>query len=364
MSRIQPGRVGVTSSGVRRLQTGRYRAVLLAVLSLVACGAPGPKAGDTASASAPRTTSPSAAPVPATTPLAASSPRQIPGPSSPARLASVVPFACRLPVTAAGRRQFIAFPSGVVEDAGPVQSTEADSYSWLLGQWSMHGRSSFSPDGLSYAWSETGLDGGQPERQHVTDARTGSDRVVHQGDFLFVLAWSRDGIYMSESRGEGSTGLYLMDPATGAVRQLDSSGGYLAVAGGAAWRMGDTAYHPQYELTRVDLKTGAAQSWFSTVASVNSLQLLGFDAENHPMVLLHRYPTADSLVLVISGPNQSAQVYRGTDGIGGTIFLDKFDWVTDAHGTWIAGQDGLWFFDGSFRRVISGPAVRPAGECR
>ena len=348
---------------------------LLVVLLVVACVSPQPQAGGTSMASTPPTTAPTAGPTPAATPQPVSSPPQMPGPSSSPRLVAAVDFACRLPVTiattpnsAAGRRQFISFPSGTLEDAGPAQSSESDSYSWVLGRWSVHGLSSFSPDGYSYAWSEFGSDGGQvtrqPARQHVTDGRTGVDRVVHQGDFLAVLAWSTDGIYMTEAGVEGSQGLHLMDPATGSVRQVDSSGGYVAVAGGGGWRTGDTTYGPQRELTRRDLQTGAAQTWYSTGSSGYSIQPLGFDAQGHPLLRLYREPGSESRVVVLSAPEQARQAYQGTDRLGGTVFLDKSASVADSHGVWIAGQDGLWFFDGSFRRVISGLAVRPAGECR
>jgi len=242
--------------------------------------------------------------------------------------------------------------------------TPSGSYDRAARRWLPVSRDNVRSDGLAYAYAEgyKAKPSDQLEsltRIHVVSLADGNDRVIFSGGPYAVLAYEPEGIYIVGVHyyaGESSNGLWRLDPASGAVVSISANGYFVHVGGGVGWTL-DRGIQP-FVLTRLDLKTGATQVW-ADVTNVAWLSFVGVDGSGNPFVLqssLSGGGQPDVLVMFTSPMN-------GTPIANGNFSLSS---ITDAHGSWFSGPDGIYLYSsGTMRRVssITSGWGYPAGAC-
>jgi hypothetical protein len=317
---------------------------------------------------------------------------------------SKIDLNCRLPVvssTAEGssgmtlQGAFIAFPTAqLVEDpAGAMhyRSVEADVattatpvlygdgdvpfYDKAQSRWVPARARQALADGSAYAYttynSQTAL-----FTAFVVDVASGSSRSfkVPAGWDPYVADFGAAGVYMSTGSALGGPGegVWLLNPGTGAIKDLGQIHNVWTVRDGYAWVArfdsrdktvwAPTEIAPANSLVRIDLATGAETTWFYRAGSYP--WLIDLDSSGRAVVLLGG-PTGNR-VLLIDRPGSTGQlVYSGA------IPLDYVQ--GDGDRLWFGGPRGIYLYrpDVGFQKVFSyggDPAtsnrIEPAGFCR
>jgi hypothetical protein len=317
---------------------------------------------------------------------------------------SKVDLSCRLPVVtspvegSAGvtlHGGFISFPAAqLAEDAaGTMHSrhVEADFattatpvlygdgvvpfYDKAQSRWVPARARQALADGSAYAYttynSQTGL-----FTAFMVDVASGNSR-----SFKVPSIWSPEvadfgaaGVYLvsSSALGGPGEGVWLLDPRTGAIKQLGQIHRVWAVRDGYAWvarfDSRDKTVWPPSELApanslvRIDLATGAETIWFYRAGSYP--WLIDLDSFDRPVVLLGG--NNGNEVLLLDHPGSLGQlVYSGN------IPLDYLQ--GDGDRLWFGGSRGIYLYtpDLGFRKVFAygaDPAtsnrIEPAGFCR
>jgi hypothetical protein len=235
------------------------------------------------------------------------------------------------------------------------------TYSWDLARWLPVRPEWVAPDHRHYAFSD------RTSRLHVTDASTGSDRVVNGDRSWVVIAYQADGVYAGVATAVGlSTGLWLIDPASGRARELQSGGAWQQVADGAAWSLDVTApavspsplpRDGRYGNTvrRLDLGTGRTTTMYRRPDV--ELRFVGLDdAGNAYVTALSGF--AAPLVEIVA-PER-------------TIDFGADDWVNvhvDGDRLWLGGNatTAVYLKDSAGLRPMGDLTfglVRVAGDCR
>jgi hypothetical protein len=244
-------------------------------------------------------------------------------------------------------------------------SSDSGSYDLAVKRWLPVRRAQVRADGLAYAYAEpfnTGSSGAlnNATRVHVVTLNDGSDRVIYSGATRAVLAYESSGVYVTSVTyysGEGGGGLWRLDPVTGASTQIPNvqKGWIEAISNGVGWTDGGTIM-PRH-LTRINLATGSQQTW-ATVGDNAWLWFIGLDANGHPLVTEFPIPltSASPVLYVYTTPTSRTAIAAGSF---------KQLTVSDGHGTWLAGEDGIYLLDASDTLVkvsdVTGGTV--AGAC-
>jgi hypothetical protein len=242
-------------------------------------------------------------------------------------------------------------------------STPTGSYDRAVQRWLPVSRDVVRSDGLEYAYAEAykANPGDQFESQthiHVVSLPGGADRVVYSGGPYAVLAFQPEGIYLAAVmyyRGEGSSGLWLLNPTDGSIIKLFDSSYFVGVGGGYGW-VENQPLTPS-TLTRIDLKSGASQKWVN-VAGSGWISFMGTDLAGQPLAIVHDFGSSTSELVLYTSPGQGVPL--GSFPVWFTSSL------SDQHGTWIGGQDGIYLFSGvgGLQKVSDVGQGIPAGECR
>jgi len=89
-------------------------------------------------------------------------------------------------------------------------------------------------------------------------------------------------------------------------------------------------------LTRLDLSSGSLQTW-AFVGDEGWIEFVGLDSHGNPLVELNRIPATTAGVLFVYTTSQARTPLAngGFNKVG----------VTDSHGTWLAGEDGIYLLD-------------------
>jgi hypothetical protein len=306
-------------------------------------------------------------------------PAATPSPSA-AAAAGEHPIPCRLPLDMGGNGAFIEIsgrpiiagvyggPYPTLDPTGHPRLPDGEdpariAYDWTVSSWLPVAPDWVAPDGRSYAYSD------RQDALHVVDARTGRDRRLNGDRLWAVLAFRAEGVYAGELRGGGAvpSGLWLVNATTGRARQLEASGPWQFVGGGAAWalelrppaptappwahldngRYGNT-------LVRLDLATGRQTTVYAVTGTL--LRFVGLDAQGDAVIDDLR--SAVSPLTIVTGPGRLL-----TTGSGSWV-----DTVTDGSRTWFSEYEGesVWVKDASGIRVEVFPRSDPfhiAGAC-
>jgi hypothetical protein len=244
-------------------------------------------------------------------------------------------------------------------------SSDAGSYDLAAMRWLPVRREQVRSDGLAYAYAEPYKASSSDTlnsatRIHVVSLQDGSDRVIYSGPPRAVLAYQTDGIYLTAVGyygGEGGSGLWRLDPVTGASTEIPNvQAGYIEVfSGGIGWTDGGTIM-PRH-LMRIDLATGNQETW-ATVGDNAWIWFVGLDANGHPLVTEFPIPltSASPVLYVYTTPTSRIAIANGSF---------KQPTISDSHGTWLAGEDGMFLLDAHDSLVkvsdVTGGSV--AGGC-
>jgi hypothetical protein len=233
------------------------------------------------------------------------------------------------------------------------------SYDSAVKRWLPVSRDAVRGDGLAYAYAEAYK--AKPSdalesltRIHVVSLVDGSNRVIFAGGPYIVLAYEQDGIYISRVfyyAGEGDSGLWRLDPATGSAVQLFASAYFTHIENGIGWTL-NAGIEPSV-LARVDLKTGSTQTW-ADLGSTGGLFFIGLDGNGLPLVQESFGNT--SVLLHFASPMNGKSISNAS------FFAAA---VTDIHGTWLGASDGIYLYNaGALEKVSSlGNWGYPAGAC-
>ena len=279
---------------------------------------------------------------------------------------------CRLPIVEFTVLQG-AFAAGFLQlgDGTFAQDSAVDpstlTYERQADKWLPVPESWVSPDGKQYV--NVSRVGRGDIQLHVVDVASGADRSVGKAGVYEPIAFGREGIYVHVPIA-ASPGLWLVDPSTGNVRQLQLVDIVEAIGQDATWIgvVNPQDPHPAAsafgskapdEIDRSDLATGQRATWFyrpgeslnvDTISGGKLLVAAAVDFASFPEYWIVSSPTeADSLTV------------PGTDrplwAVGGM--------VADTNGYWLGTTDGVYLWTSGTGAVLvgdSGPS-RVAGAC-
>jgi hypothetical protein len=292
-------------------------------------------------------------------------------------------LSCRLPYATDAGNGFITFPGGQwssdpggamhkdgsyeITDTSPslrgisVFWSGTSAFDSAINRWLPVRREQVSPDGHAYSYLEEQDDSqGRFFRLHRVTVPDGNDAVLYSGRTDTVLGWNSQGIVLTSTPGEGlGSPLTVVDPGTGASRQLPGTRGFEVLAGTVAWA--DDGYVMPGHIFREDLATGTIETWLD-FSSQGSLNLIGLDGSGHPIVEAEHWtgtpqasPLGPAQAYVFATPNTAVplgMIPRGDMGL------------TDRHGTWLATTDGLYLLDNQDRLwKVSDLGGNTAGPC-
>ena len=269
---------------------------------------------------------------------------------------------CRLParVDPTGPAGFLDLATG--RFAVDVSAPAVGSYSWGARRWVPIPYNQVAPDGLHYALVEDAGSGNT--RVHVVDLSSGGDRVLMKDGPWYVLDYAREGVYVEKRNRAANYGLWLLDPASGDVRQvLAESVVGMSLGGGGAWVEDVVSEGPVAKAVyRIDLVTGVRTLWFSR--NLPFAVYYASDGSNNPIVSWESVATNDhpTELWLLSRPQEGVLLYTGPHD------SEPFpSGVVDANGVWLAGNSSkasLWLLTpaNQLKKVAATP-IQPLGGC-
>jgi hypothetical protein len=230
-------------------------------------------------------------------------------------------------------------------------SSDSGSYDLATKRWLPVRRTQVRSDGLAYAYAEpvkvnSSDTSNSATRVHVVSLRDGSDRVIYSGPPRVVVAHESDGVYVTAVRyysGEGGSSLWRLDPNIGASTAVPNVqfGWIEAVSGRVAWTDGGTIMPRR--IMRLDLTSGSQETW-AAVGDDAWIWFVGLDANGHPLVSVFPIPltSPSPMLYVYTSPTSRFAIVNGAF---------KQLSVSDNHGTWLAGEDGIYLLDSNDKIV-------------
>ena len=224
-----------------------------------------------------------------------------------------------------------------------------------FSRWLPVGSKSVSPDGATYAYSQSFSDGRIAEL-HLVSVATGADRVLVAGNW-FVLDFETAGIYIGSL---DAPGIWLLNPETAALRQLTKGSGPWSVFGGFGWSTGfDPADpHPRPAmggfapnlLVRLDLTTGVATPWVHKLGA--AISIVGSDMQGDPLI-------------EVFGDDHETDLVTGSEATQRLFLFTTQDSMTpaaaDIHGVWFKGSSGWIWLSAAWRELTRIVQVPNAG---
>lgn len=285
--------------------------------------------------------------------------------------------ACRLPVAggdaptdgnpahgARGHGGFLAIPAGTFT-ADPASLA---TYVLSAAKWVPVPRAWVSPDGKSYAYPEYRTAAGPVTGIiHVVDIASGADRPLGVPAPSIPVSWDAAGIYVARvvpNSDARPTGLSVLDPSSGGLRQITPSGTWTVVGS-------DSAYGADLDSSLAPPPGGGGPG---AANRVWKLSLAG---------------GSPAVVATFPGSNVSVLGVRGSDLVLGIVTADRFTVkagsttiydgaitapqptqpiVVDGNAIWLSGAGGVWRSDGGGpARQFAVPGLQLAiagGACR
>jgi hypothetical protein len=295
---------------------------------------------------------------------------------------------CKLPVvTDPSGGGWLTFPAGTyqvdpkadVHLPTPTSFPLSRSYDKAFERWLPVPRDWISPDGKHYAYPElppADSHGGPtpPGGVHVVDIASGTDKFFNPGapppdSFWWVVDYETEGVYVAAQPNgpAGVTGLWLVNPADGAVRKLSDTNQWQYISGGGAWATADplTGHGPGpgSRLLRMDLNSGVIASWYKR----NDIEftVAGADGGGHPILEVWKYQAKQLLLITGAG---SATILLPAPGSAVPSLSNVVHPVGDTHGIWlgdIGGSMSLYTPETGIRQMaqVGSGNVAAAGGC-
>jgi hypothetical protein len=259
---------------------------------------------------------------------------------------------CKLPVVTQNDAGWLTFPGGTYQPDPKASvtlphSTQfplSKSYDKAVERWLPVARDQISPDGKHYAYAD--LPPLDTSPVHVVDLPSGTAHAFNPGtpptdNSWVVVDYETEGIYLEQQPNgpAGSSGLWRLDPANGAVSTLDTAHSWQYISGGAAWGTADplTGHGPGpgSRLVRMDLKNSVIGSWYKRTDI--EFTVAGADGSGHPILAVWKYQTPQ--LLLITNAN-SATILMTAPGSAVPNVSNYIHPVTDAHGIWFGDTGG------------------------
>lgn len=218
-------------------------------------------------------------------------------------------------------------------------SSDAVSYDAVVKRWLPVAAAQVRPDGLAYAYAEPYKANPSDAlkdatRIHVISLSDGTDRVIYSGPPREVLAYQPEGIYVAAVRyysGDSSgSGMWRLDPTTGASTQLPNGVGFRLISSGTAWT--DYWVIMPTHLDRINVSTGTVQRWVDTQGE-GWIWFVGLDSSGNPLVDVSQETNSNWRLFVYTAP-QTRTLIAG-------VSVHQIG-IADSHGTWLAGDDGIY----------------------
>jgi hypothetical protein len=256
-------------------------------------------------------------------------------------------------------------------------------YDRAVSTWVPAARAAVSPDGSHYAYmSFPTLDRGV---MNIVAVATGAVRTYpatypqFAGARYVILDYAKEGIYLGNAY-EGLAGIWLMDPDSGAIRDVGPYYFYpvMAVAGSAVWfgtanpadpnpAPGGLAGTPD-SVDSFNFINGRQTSWLYLPGTF--VQVVAVDGAGHPIVLVgHGSGSSDNAELVlVTSPGAAQQIFHGTldelNSITRSISIGLSGPIADSHGTWFGSPAGIYLYSpGVGMRKVSDQAGYPGNGC-
>jgi hypothetical protein len=212
---------------------------------------------------------------------------------------------------------------------------------------------------------------------HVVNVASGSSQSfkLSSPSDPEIADYGAAGVYIVSASGLGGPGegVWLLNPRTGAIKQLGQIHRVWAARDGYVWvarfdprdktNWPPSELAPANSLVRIDLATGAETVWFYRAGAYP--WLLGLDSNDRPVVLLGGSPTGNEIRLIDHPGSSGALVFSGN-----TSGLDYLQGDRDR--LWFGNARGIYLYTsaGGFQKVFAynaDPAtsdrIEPAGFC-
>jgi hypothetical protein len=257
---------------------------------------------------------------------------------------------------------------GLVTDTLPTlkgdewPSSAPGTYDPAVRRWLPVPRAQVRGDGLAYSYAvpySTNPPALNATRIHSVSLVDGIDHVIYSGPPRIVLAYETEGIYVADVTYQSDrppSSLWRLDPASGAITAISNVAPFRTIDHGIAWADGFNI--GPMVLTRYDMATGSRQVWVDVTGQDSFIWFLGTDAAQHPLVdVVTGYSPRHDSLFVYTAPQVRTLI------AGGVIFSQMG--VTDEHGTWLGGSDGIYLLPADEKPVkvsdVTGNSV--AGDC-
>ena len=334
--------------------------LLVLVVLTVACTQSGQSA--VKSPSPTLVSSPAASPVPGDLPL------------------SRVSFSCRLPIYKqqgyegspdfSRQGAFLTFPAASI--AIDNNGTGGAYFDRAFNRWLPVTRESVSPDGAHYAYANPAND-----MLHVVDVVGGNERTFSLSAIgaNYVFDYTADGVYMTQGF-EGLHGLWLVNPATGSVRETayatpppSGATGFnpQASAGGGIFWIGEVNPgdpNPQKspvslgpdQIVRLDFASGHRIIWIYREGI--GLFVIGLDAGGRPLIVSSDGTEARTELLIALDQGSQRSIFKGA------LLMTLNGAIADSHGVWFGSPQGIYLYSdaGGLQKVSNQPGY-PANGC-
>ena len=319
-----------------------------------------------------------------------------------------VDFSCRLPVLRTPDTSyvggFVTFPAatfafdpngGINSDQNGDFRTDATPvlhgagvtiagvafYDLAQHRWVPAGPPQSAPDGAQYAYASWDPENPTTSRVHVVNVALAIEKTfdvaLPANAMGFTVGdFEATGIYLVANQFEQLPyGVWLMNPATGAIRQVAQVGPAYAIRDGYAWLAGFDPRDPSPpqlrrsgtasdSIVRVNLANGDRTTWFYRPGM--EVWLIGFDSAGRPIANVSdpSGSTDRSETWLTGGPSgQDVLVHAGS------LYLAQPQ--GDGDRIWFGNYSGIYLFTAAhglqkvaaFSDLKTAEAVLPAGFC-
>jgi hypothetical protein len=216
---------------------------------------------------------------------------------------------------------------------------------------------------------------------HIVDVATGGDQVYPAAppnagstpERFVVLEYASRAIYLGLAYEGPIRGLWMMDPDTGAIRNVGDLAYLQAIDGSAVWLGSVNPADPNPQLglgvqpdsiVRFDLVSGVRTTWLYLPG--RAVWVVAQDLAGHPIVEAGSSVSDNAELILLTGQGTAQPILNGVAaqlgfsspafGLGGTI--------TDGHGVWFGSASGIYLYSptGEFRKV-SDMGLYPGNGC-